>query len=943
MKSIFCLLVILSFFVGIECSAQKRKRVKSVETEQYDVFRIPDSVDFEERVALLFNHYNSNTLTEKLYIHTDKESCLAGDTIWFKAYLTSALTNLPCDYSRFMYIDVVDRSDSIYYREMYSRPDTIYTFSGNIPLAEDLRQGEYFIRAYTYWQQNQDEAFIYKKRIRVINPFDHQIKSQIKLERSNSQGKRVISVSFLNHLNEKYTNVDFYYYVPTPNGDNTPILANTGYNGVSRITINDSLANKIYLKFSYASSWDFEGYEDIPIGKVDFDVQFFPEGGTLIANRLQRVAFKSVGRDGRAVPVSGTIFTDDKRVVSFSSNELGMGSFLIQTDSLKIYKAVVNHESGTRKEYNFPYSTKGVALQVMGSGNIATYTLVNSDEYNEILNDCYVVIHSRGLLLSVLPATKYSNISLNLFNAPAGILHFALYHKSGKILSDRLWYHHKARGGVIDLAVHDYTGSNVREMRPISLNYSNNHGESADLSVTVVNTGQGHIDTGLGGIEAYQLLTSDLMGYIETPGYYFSDKNENRISDLDALLLTQGWSKFNVESILNESFSIFNDYYMERGQYVSGRVKQLIGDKVVEGAKVILLSSNGITDSAVSDSLGQFVFNNLHFKENTSFVVQSLAEEKRLQLEINKPDYRDYRIEIPYAVFAPDKDFYTNFSKDYVYADNGERISTLGTVSVKNYTRKTVEMIMKDSLEKEARINFLKGYTDVVNYGGVPLMYTIDGSSMYSGSRIGLAANSAFVPGGNKMVGVNYISSERMSSLGPVGESRDKSYYPVKAEQAKQKVMVNSAENLKSGDYMHPVRMHNEDSFKILGTAVNLFSQSPEQNNRYFYAVWAGAVVDNSMYSSVEISWDKQIFVPYAPQEDVQFYVPTYTNLKEEQKPIIDEIITRYWNPDLNLSSGDSFSFKFPAVKEGENSRYLMVVEGLTESGEPIYEVKEIR
>ena len=77
MKSIFCLLVILSFFVGIECSAQKRKRVKSVETEQYDVFRIPDSVDFEERVALLFNHYNSNTLTEKLYIHTDKESCLA--------------------------------------------------------------------------------------------------------------------------------------------------------------------------------------------------------------------------------------------------------------------------------------------------------------------------------------------------------------------------------------------------------------------------------------------------------------------------------------------------------------------------------------------------------------------------------------------------------------------------------------------------------------------------------------------------------------------------------------------------------------------------------------------------------------------------------------------------------------------------------------------------
>ena len=162
----FIVLYILLSLVCVDGFSQKRKRSKG--KSEYIVYQIPNNASFEERIALLFDYYNKNMLSEKLYIHTDKESCVAGDTIWFKAYLTSALTNLPCDYSRFMYIDVVDRCDSIYYRQMYSRADSVMTFSGIIPLSEDLRQGEYYIRAYTFWQQNQDEAFIYKKRIRII-------------------------------------------------------------------------------------------------------------------------------------------------------------------------------------------------------------------------------------------------------------------------------------------------------------------------------------------------------------------------------------------------------------------------------------------------------------------------------------------------------------------------------------------------------------------------------------------------------------------------------------------------------------------------------------------------------------------------------------------------------------------------------------------------------
>lgn len=931
-----CLIFILSLFVCVDGVAQKRKKNNEQQSIEYNVCNIPDGLSIEERIPLLFDFYNQNTLNEKLYVHTDKESCLAGDTIWFKAYMTSAVTNMPCDYSRFMYIDIVDRSDSIYYKEMFSRLDSEYTYSGNIPLSEDLRQGEYYIRAYTYWQQNQDEAFIYKKRIRIINPFDHQIKSQINLERNSSNGKRVISVSFVNHLNEKYTNVDFYYKIPSPNGDNNLILANTGYNGTSRITIDDSLANKIYLKFSYASSWDYEGYQDIPASRVDFDVQFFPEGGTLITNKLQRVAFKSVGRDGKAIPVVGAIYEGDKEIVTFSSNKLGMGTFIINTGKFSFYKAIVTHESGIKKEFRIPVSESGISIQVVGVDDQAQYSIINSNDFDNILDDCNVVVHSRGLLLAQLEAKKFNDVQLNLSNAPTGILHFALYHKpSGKILSNRLWYHHKSKTSDIDITVSEVLNSGVRHDQPIFMIYSNDKDDMANISVTVINTGQGIIDTDLGGIEAYQLLTSDLKGYVENPGYYFNDSNSTRVQDLDALLLTQGWSRFDVESIMNESFLIHNAFYMERGQFVSGRVKSLIGDKPLQGAKVVLLSSNGIARSTNTDSLGMFFFDNIHYEANTSFVVQASETEKRLQIEISRPEYRPYSLKIPYLVFSSDKDFYNRYSKDYVFLDNGERINTLGTVSVKNYTRKTDEMIMKDSLEKQARRNFLLGYTDVVNYGGLPLLYSVDGSILYRGNRPldKPAQNSAFTPGFNYSVGANYLSATKMKEFAKIAGH---DYYLQLADKVEQSVRVNEAENLKSGDYLHPVRMLNADAGRLLGNKVQIYGQNIFYPNN-IYQVWAGGVVDNTRKSSLEICWDKQIFVPYAPQEHVEFYKPTYVNIEEEQKPIVDEIITRYWNPDIRLKSGEEFSFTFPAVRDGENSRYLMVIEGLTESGEPIY------
>ena len=46
---------------------------------------------------------------EKLYLHLNQPYYVAGDTMWFKAYLTDAVSHRPDTLSNFIYVDLADR------------------------------------------------------------------------------------------------------------------------------------------------------------------------------------------------------------------------------------------------------------------------------------------------------------------------------------------------------------------------------------------------------------------------------------------------------------------------------------------------------------------------------------------------------------------------------------------------------------------------------------------------------------------------------------------------------------------------------------------------------------------------------------------------------------------------------------------------------------------
>src|SRR6185312_12373143 len=83
------------------------------------------------------------------------------------------------------------------------------------------------------------------------------------------------------------------------------------------------------------------------------------------------------------------------------------------------------------------------------------------------------------------------------------------------------------------------------------------------------------------------LLTSDLKGYIEQPGYYFSKSGE-AWKALDNLLLTQGWIGYDWQQVVNPPVIT---YRPEREFTVKGRVLNAF-NKPVKKAHVLLFSKS---------------------------------------------------------------------------------------------------------------------------------------------------------------------------------------------------------------------------------------------------------------------------------------------------------------------------------------------------------------
>jgi hypothetical protein len=101
---------------------------------------------------------------EKVFVHSDRDIFSAGETIWFKAYVT--LDGLPTNLSKVVYVELANSKGQLVTKRMLNAQNG--AAAGEIALNDSLPSGTYTLNAYTLWMLNFPQ-FIFKKHVVIHN------------------------------------------------------------------------------------------------------------------------------------------------------------------------------------------------------------------------------------------------------------------------------------------------------------------------------------------------------------------------------------------------------------------------------------------------------------------------------------------------------------------------------------------------------------------------------------------------------------------------------------------------------------------------------------------------------------------------------------------------------------------------------------------------------
>ena len=356
------------------------------------------------------------------------------------------------------------------------------------------------------------------------------------------------------------------------------------------------------------------------------DVQFLPEGGNLIAGIPAHIAFKAIGEDGKGIDVVGVIQDREEReVTAIRSLHKGMGSFDLDIQPDEVYTAKITLPGGAVKTYPLPkVKTSGTALRIINNPDKDSLDVIisASGDISILHQNYFLIAKARGVVCyaAILNFDKGNitrfRVAQRLF--PTGITHFALMTCENQPLNERLIFINHKDDLQIDIAPAE-TLYAVKDSIALHLSVTDNMGKpvQGNFSLAVTDDSQVKHDTLGENIASRLWLTSDLKGYIEQPGYYFSSASPDKLKALDNLLLTQGWVSYDLKTPVTP-------YAAEHGFKVSGKVTNVF-NKAVKGTRIMLLSqSPPIVKDTLTDNNGRFIFNNFPKVDTPIFVVEAV-------------------------------------------------------------------------------------------------------------------------------------------------------------------------------------------------------------------------------------------------------------------------------------------------------------------------------
>lgn len=616
-----------------------------------------------ERVQGYFTVYP----VEKVHLHFDKPYYAVGDTLWFKSYLDYNLFEY--EPSKIVYVEVLNGRDSLIQTLRVQMENGVG--KGQLILDQEYwTQDNYRFRAYTHWMMNFDSDYFFNKIVPIGDVLNKRLGGTVSFSPERNRTRATFQFRDRSGaiLGRKRLNWE------ANDGWDAFDKGRAETDDMGRVEITLSAKHRELMKTGrLVISLDNNG--DRIVGQYalgnafwDADVQFFPEGGDLIAGLAKNVAFKAIGSDGKSLSVKGKLIDGKKNeVMEFEDMGLGMGYFSFIPTAGESYQAVVTFENGEERTYDLPevVEDKVNLVALKQDDTHLPIGIVTSDTgFEKMQNTAYYVFgQSKGHLVYAAQATlRNSSVLVRVLkeDMPNGVVQFTLFAADGTPLSERLVFCHSDADPLLDLQVNtDKQSYNQKEQVKLNISVKNN-GEEEELlpgsySVAVIDEAKVPYDDDRElSILSNLLLVSDLKGYVEKPNYYFNPENENREDALQALLMTQGFSRFDYKDLVQEKYPEVMAM-PEQGISLSGTLRLNNGRTQPNGGLLLSIPAAAVRKDTYTDAQGRFIFENLVFPDSSKVTVNARGNS----------NFRDLVIHMDQSFF-PEIDKDSPFRGDFV-------------------------------------------------------------------------------------------------------------------------------------------------------------------------------------------------------------------------------------------------------------------------------------
>ncbi|MFC0519024.1 hypothetical protein ACFFGT_32730 [Mucilaginibacter angelicae] len=382
---------------------------------------------------------------------------------------------------------------------------------------------------------------------------------------------------------------------------------------------------------------------------LTYDVQFFPEGGNLVAGISSKVAFKVTASDGMGLNECRGFIVDQKNdtVASFRPLKFGIGSFVFTPAAGNAYKAIIKPGNNPAVTKELPaVNSRGYAMTVKDAGSSQLEVIVKGTGVET--GELYLFAQTRQLVKAGMAApfnNSTASFMLDKAKLGEGVSHLTIFNSARQPVCERLYFKRPKQNLSID-ATADQSLYTRRKKVNINIAAKDLSGQvkSTNLSMSVYKTDSlQNIDAA--EIFSYLWLKSDLRGNIESPAYYFKNTDADADAALDNLMLSQGWRRFQWDNVLGNKPASFNFLPEYDGHLITGKItntqtgsvaKDIIAYLSVPGKRVQLYAAR-------SDSAGRLAFNTRQLYGPGEIVAQTNSEkDTSYRIDILSPFSEQY-------------------------------------------------------------------------------------------------------------------------------------------------------------------------------------------------------------------------------------------------------------------------------------------------------------